>query len=146
MKLKLSIFLLVGSIVAHALALYTGLYEAQMRAGFVWFDNVLHVCVGAGFGLLWLWLVDRMAPRLSGVLRILTTVVFVLAMAVSWELFEVGFYMFFNTHALGLKVYAPTFSEALSDSLSNMGGVIALLVILSLYPLGESFSSQKEIQ
>ncbi len=138
--------MLAGSIVAHVLALYTGLYEAQMREGFVWFDNVLHACVGAGFGLLWLWFIDKVAPRLPGVLKVLTTVVFVLTMAIFWELLEVGFYMLFATHAWGLKVYAPTWHEAFLDSVSNVGGVVVLLVVLKLYAVGEAFSSQKDIQ
>jgi hypothetical protein len=129
MKMLASIVLLIGSIALHVWALYTGLYEAQMHQGVVWFDNVLHTAVGAGFGLLWLAILDRVAPTLPRWVRAVSTVLFVMGMAAAWELFELGFYIFFETHTLGLKVYSPTMRESLFDSSSNLIGVLVLLCI-----------------
>lgn len=115
----------------HAVALQTGVYTAQMRSGGVWLDNVLHMCVGAGFGLLWLWVVGKLARHISLFWKVFTTVVFVVTMAVAWEVLEVGLYLYFKTHALGITVYPPTWREAIFDGLSNVVGVSVLLVVMA---------------
>lgn len=128
MKITTALFLLAVSVLAHFVALYTGVYEAQMLQGRVWFDNVLHALVGAAFGLLWFGMLERRAPECKGWRRAATTVLFVAAMAAAWELFEVAFYLFFESHALGLKVYSPTLREALFDSASNLLGALLFLI------------------
>jgi hypothetical protein len=127
MLVLVSIFLLVGSVLLHVWALYTGLYEAQMQQGVVWFDNVLHTAVGAGFGLLWLVVLNRKAPLLPVWVRAVTTILFVVGMAAAWELLELGFYIFFTTYDFGFTVYAPTIRESLFDSSSNLVGVLVLV-------------------
>ena len=112
--------MLVVAVGAHFVALYFGVYDAQIANGFVWFDNLLHAVVGVAFGLLWLWWLGSAEPNLWGM------VAFVLVAALLWELLEYGFFIFFNTYALGLKVYSPTWAEALSDAGSNVFGALML--------------------
>jgi hypothetical protein len=125
MKLFAAIILLVGAVVLHFVGVFTGVYDAQLREGFVWYDNVLHALVGAAFALVWLYF---FTGRFSGMLLVLSTISFVALMALAWELFEYGFYLVFKSGALGLKVYSPTIGEALRDGLSNVLGALLFLV------------------
>jgi hypothetical protein len=131
MKVALATLLILGSVIAHFIAMYTGVYDAQMRQGVVWFDNVLHAIVGIAFGLVWLAILRRWRPE-SGMLYTSATVLgFVFAVAIMWELFELVFYLVFKSGALGLKVYSPSLNEAIFDSLSNLFGGALLLVLFS---------------
>lgn len=128
MKLLLSALLLVGSVVAHFIAVKYGVYDTQLEAGIVWFDNVLHLIVGSAFGIIWLWFFPRFFPGARALTTSLTLVLFVFIIAVCWELFEFAFYLIFKSGALGLKVYSPTIQEAFFDSLSNVLGAALLLI------------------
>jgi hypothetical protein len=127
MKILMAIGLLLAAVVLHFVGVFTGIYDAQLAAGFVWFDNVLHVAVGIAFGLVWVSILERVHPTASFTLVALTTLAFVVAMAAAWELFEYAFYLVFKSGALGLKVYSPSVNEALFDSLSNTVGAVLLL-------------------
>ncbi len=131
MKLFFSALFIVGAAVAHFYALNAGIYSAQQAEGTIWLDNVLHAIVGAGFTLSWVWLLGRFAPRLSLVFIASSAVLFVVVMAVAWELLERGFYLFFTAHALGLRVYPQTLQESILDSFSNIGGAVVLLLLLA---------------
>lgn len=117
---------------AHFIAVYTGVYDAQLRGGVVWFDNILHTLVGFAFGLIWLAALRRWRPESSFLYTSTTLIAFVVAMAVAWELFELAFYLIFKSGALGLKVYSPSVREATFDSISNLCGALLLLAALPL--------------
>lgn len=128
MKLYVAAGLLVGAVALHVVALYTGIYDAQIEQGSVWFDNVLHTVVGVAFGLVWIAVLEHFKPNISIFWRVASTIAFVALMAALWELLELAFYLFFKSHALGLKVYSPTLREALFDSASNIIGACLVLV------------------
>ncbi|OGG53620.1 hypothetical protein A2851_01895 [Candidatus Kaiserbacteria bacterium RIFCSPHIGHO2_01_FULL_53_29] len=113
----------------HFAALYSGLYDMQIAAGFVWWDNVLHALVGVAFGLGWLWLLERLGYGTRSLAAIISTFVFVLLMAIVWEGAEYLARLYVRSLAEGLKLYSPNLTESGSDVLSNMVGVIALLAI-----------------
>ncbi len=129
MKIPAAILLLIGAVSLHFGATFTGLYDAQANQGVVWFDNVLHAAVGVAFALVWLWVLERVRPGSSTLFTLISALFFVGAMAALWELFEVAFYLFFKMHALGLKVYSPTLTEALFDSASNLLGAALWLAV-----------------
>lgn len=110
----------------HFVALYTGLYALQMREGLVWFDNVLHVLAGGAFALMWFSLLSRLLPKTTLSVQALSTLAFVLLVAIGWEAFEYGFYLVFKSGALGLTVYEPSWKEALVDSISTFAGGVLL--------------------
>lgn len=124
--------LLICAAALHFVGLYTGIYETQMREGLVWYDNVLHMLVGVGFGLIGLSILTRVYAQAGIWLRLGMVFLFVFAMAIAWELLEYAFYMTFRSGALGLKVYSPTLQEAVFDSTSNLvgAGLVAVLVWL----------------
>lgn len=128
MKLLASVILLVSATAGHAVAIYTGLYDVQRAAGWVWFDNVLHFAVGVGFGLMALWFFSRLLPQTSFRVKAAGVAGFVLGMALCWELFEVALYVLFEPRLFGLTLYAPSPAEGVWDSLSNMAGAATLLL------------------
>lgn len=134
MKFLAAALLILGALAAHFYAMHTGIYAAELRQGLVWFDNVLHAIVGAAFGLIWLALLERLRPRTSTLATVVSLLLFVALVAAFWEAFEYGFYLVFKSGALGLTVYEPSWSEAIFDSLSNVGGALLLLCGWALLP------------
>lgn len=122
------IYLLSAVVVVHFTANTLGVYEAQIQNGFVWIDNLLHAATGAAFGLLFLWLLNKNNLEYSASARIILTLVFVFCLAIIWELIELGFFKFFTSYAHSLKIYSPSILEACSDIISNMVGVVILLL------------------
>lgn len=131
MKLLAAAGLLATAVLLHFYAVFFGLYELQMQQGNVWFDNLLHAGVGTAFALVWLILLEWLRPAASRAFCVVSALLFVLVLAVFWELFEHAFFVFFHTHALGLRVYPQPLSESVWDSLSNLAGA-ALFLLLSL--------------
>jgi len=137
MRIRLSYIPILILIIAllHFVALYSGLYDAQLKAGPVWWDNVLHVLVGITFGLAWLWILQSRGVDTATLLGLASTAAFVLIMALAWEGAE------YVTHALlpdlaeNLKIFSPTLTEASTDIVSNMLGAAALLSYLKLRTL-----------
>ncbi|MBX4192165.1 hypothetical protein KW798_01640 [Candidatus Parcubacteria bacterium] len=126
-RLYSSLVILSLAFVLHFVAIYTGIYEYEMHQGLVWFDNVLHAMVGVSFGLFWLWCL-RNQP-VSILFKMVSMFVFVLCMAVLWEVGEFIFFKIFSSYALGLKVYSPSLSESFFDSSSDLIGALALVAI-----------------
>ncbi len=127
-KLFHSFLILFSAVVLHFVAVYSGVYSVQLQAGFVWFDNILHMMVGVAFGLLYLWIVrDRNYSPLRNALFLL---VFVFVLALLWEAAEYVFFKIFDSYALGLQVYSPSLQEATLDSLSDVVGAAALAVFV----------------
>jgi hypothetical protein len=122
--------LILSAFLLHFIAVFFGIYDAQIQSGFVWFDNVLHAMIGAAFGLLWFWILERYRPAVSVSVRIVTTIIFVLIAAVLWELLELVMYLAFTSYATTLKTYSPSVGEATMDSLSNIIGAIALIILV----------------
>lgn len=123
------IILFFAIICLHFLANIFGIYDKQIEAGFVWFDDVLHVLVGIAFGLLWFWVVTKKKVAISSVSLAVQTIVFVFILAITWEIFELVFFKSFTFYAYNLKIYSPSIREATTDILSNItGGVIILFL------------------
>ena len=129
-RLQYVLLLLIGIFVLHFAAVYSGLYDLQIRMGFVWWDNVLHAGVGITFGLLWLWFLEKMewksSPRFAG----LSTFGFVFLLAAGWELAEYALLTFAPDIAHSLKLYSVSLNEATADTLSNLFGALLLLWLL----------------
>ena len=128
--MKRIVVLLFLIAVLHFGANIFGVYDMQIRAGFVWFDNVLHLLVGIVFGLFWLSLVqDRLREKGKSFWYIAaTTVLFVFAMALVWEVGEFFFLTIVPAVAHNLNIYSTSVQEAVADMLSNIVGVGLLLV------------------
>lgn len=129
MKLLGAAAILAAAVLLHFYAVFFGLYELQMRQGNVWFDNLLHAAVGIAVALVWFVILERIKPAASFLFRVVSTIVFVFILAVCWELFEHGFFVFFHTHALGLRVYPQPLTESVWDSLSNLAGAALFLLL-----------------
>lgn len=127
MRFLYAALLIAVAVAFHFVAVYTGLYALQLREGAVWFDNILHALVGVACALMWLALFARLFPKASFLWKAGTSLAFVVFVAVAWEAFEYGFYLFFKSGALGLTVYAPSLREAVFDSLSNVLGTLLFL-------------------
>jgi len=111
----------------HFLANILGIYDEQIKSGFVWFDDVLHILVGIGFGLLWLWMVGEEKIISSNIYVAIRMMIFVFIMALTWEILEFGFFKLFTSHANALKLYSPSIQEALTDIFSNIiGGFVVI--------------------
>ncbi len=120
MKNIQKIILFFTSIVLlHFFANTFGLYEMS----FVWFDNILHILTGIGFGLVWLWV---FRGSLKG------AIIFVVALAILWELLEFGFLQLFPIYAYKLSIFSPNIGEALEDIFSNIFGVAIMAIYLKL--------------
>jgi Na+-transporting NADH:ubiquinone oxidoreductase subunit NqrE len=108
-------------VITHFTANIFGIYDAQIAAGNVWIDNVLHVLVGLAGALLW---VNFKKQDYS----FFNTLTFVLALAIGWEICELVFYILAPEQALNLKIYSPSVQEAAVDIGSNfLGGVLFIL-------------------
>jgi hypothetical protein len=143
MRVLAAILIILGALAAHFYAMHTGIYAAELREGFVWFDNVLHAFVGLAFGLLWISLVQRVRPETSFVASAVSLLLFVLSVAIAWEVFEYGFYLVFKSGALGLTVYEPSLQESIYDSMSNIAGAVLLLAAwLALRQRGASATAE----
>lgn len=110
-----------------------GVYDEQIEAGLVWFDNLLHFFVGIAMGVFWLWIVEKHRPDASFFFVALSTVLFVLLAALLWELVEFGFMEVFTSYAKDLQIYSPSLTEATSDVISNLAGACALVLGLCFY-------------
>ena len=113
----------------HFVALYGGVYDAQIEAEFIWWDNVLHFFVGIVFAIAWLWYLQWRQYESFSRFTILSTLAFVLVMAISWELFEYFARLFYRGLVESLQLYSPNLVEALSDIASNIVGATVLLIV-----------------
>lgn len=116
------IILFFAIICLHFLANTFGIYDKQIEAGFVWFDDVLHVLVGIAFGFLWFWAVIKKRVTILYISVAVQIIVFVFIMAITWELFEFVFFKLFTSYAINLKIYSPSIREATADVFSNIVG------------------------
>lgn len=128
MKALAAACILLSTIALHAWALHSGLYELQMRQGFVWFDKTLHIAAGFAFGLVWLQLLSWAKPGASRMAVVLSLLAFVLCLAGVWELCERAFYLYFHAHPMGFKVYAQPLSESIKDMSADILGALILLL------------------
>jgi hypothetical protein len=140
MKFYTALVLLFVAVGLHVFALSHGIYEAEQRAGFVWFDNVLHAVVGVALALIWLWFRVKRSKNTFSIAAVLTSLLFVICIAVLWEALEDGFYIFFSTYAYGLKVYPQSLLESVSDASSD---VVGALVFLAAYQLRARFKTEE---
>ncbi len=126
--MKLSIYYPVALLfIVAALHFVTnaiGLYDMQMQAGFVWVDNILHALVGTAFGLFWFWILHIRYPGASKTFGNVSAILFVLMMAIAWEIIELAFFIVFPAQALELKIYSPSLLEASMDIGSNIAGAL----------------------
>ena len=126
------LLILILVVALHFIGNAMGVYEQQIEAGFVWFDNVLHALVGLAVGLLWLAFLGKRRSERTVLFRASTALVFVLAVAMLWELVEFGFFKLFPTYAEQLNIYSPSLKEAFGDILSNVAGGLVLLLFMVL--------------
>jgi hypothetical protein len=105
------------TVVLHTACVVFGIYDAQIAAGFVWVDNILHMMVGAGVGHA-AWVYKRNAVYAL-------CAAFVLALV--WECIEFMCYIITPEFALAFKVYSPTVYEAGEDVASNMLGAVVCM-------------------
>ncbi len=124
--MRLALFLLVLVATMHFAANSFGIYDAQIAAGNVWIDNVFHAVVGLAFALLWVHLLKL--ERKSLTYMAVSTVGFVLALAIVWEVCELAFYVLLPGYATEFKIYSPTVWESGMDALSNLGGAAMLII------------------
>lgn len=110
----------------HFGAVWSGFYDWQFSTRVFWFDNVLHVLVGAGFAMAAIWVAERRGMRASTFFVLAA----VLALAALWELAEYLFYTRFTEYAYWSKIYSPSLNEALADIVSDLAGAGAVLLIL----------------
>ena len=109
--------------ILHFIANATGLYQGQI----IWFDNLLHFLTGIAFGLTWLWILRENTTEIYNSQDLILAVVFVLGLAVLWELAEFGFLKLLPTYAHSLSIFSPSINEAFADIASNVLGVIVLV-------------------
>ena len=114
----------------HFGAVWTGFYDWQFSTRIIWFDNVLHALVGITFAMCLLWFAHYQQWNLSPAQRIIVALVFVLVMAVAWELAEYLFFTQLTDYAYSLKIYSPSISEATSDIVSDLLGAGLFLTIV----------------
>ena len=112
--------------VLHFVANSTSLYETRI----VWFDNVLHTLAGVGFGLFWLWVLEKKSVHHSFTFSAISLVAFVLGTALVWELLEFLFFKLFTQYAYNLSLYSPSRGEAGMDIASNLVGAFILILII----------------
>jgi len=129
--IKIGIFFLF-IIFLHFSGNALGIYDTQITAGFVWFDNILHVLVGITFGLLWLQILKQKKVLHSLLFKVFSTLIFVIIMALVWEFLEFIFYKLFTSQATALKIYSPSIQEGLEDIFSNTIGGLMLIFTIAL--------------
>ncbi|MCK9352224.1 MAG: hypothetical protein WCT49_05735 [Candidatus Paceibacterota bacterium] len=112
-------------IILHFIANAVGLYDTPV----VWFDNVLHMLAGAGFGLVWLWISESKSVRISQGYPASSMIGFVLCLALVWELMEFLFLSYFTPYAYALNIYSPSILEASIDVISDLTGAVVLLFL-----------------
>lgn len=118
-----TILLLIGVSLLHFVGVYFGVYDYQIQQGNVWFDNVLHILDGAIFAYAWISYKENKATLVS-------VLIFVVALAIGWEVIEYGFMTFSPTYAVDLKIYSPSLLEAGQDIISNtLGGLLAFFLL-----------------
>lgn len=110
----------------HFIANTTGLYETRI----VWFDNIRHALAGIGFGLLWLWILEKRNLHISFVFSAALLIIFVLGTALVWELLEFLFLKQFTSYADSLSIYSPSLGEASADIVSNLVGAVILILVI----------------
>lgn len=132
MKLRTILLLLLGVFALHFIALAAGIYDRQIEAGFVWFDNILHALIGVIMGLLFLWLVRRYDLRMA-VPTVVTLPLFVLMAAIAWEVAEYVAFVLVAPLMTDLKIFSPSLMEASTDIASNILGAAALILALRLH-------------
>ena len=127
--MKSVLFLLISVVILHFVANTFGIYDAQIAAGNVWIDNILHAIVGLAIALL--WTVISKDQEVSSVQAVIKILAFVAVFAFAWELLEFAFYIFVPNYATKLQIYSPSAQEAFMDIISNLGGG-ALVIIWKL--------------
>ena len=129
-KFYLFFVLSILTVVIHFVSVYAGIYERQIATGSVWIDNILHITFGAAVAFLWLWALETKFSQHSKTFFLLSTLGFVLGVAVLWEVFEFLFSIIFTEQAFNLKIYSPTVGESLGDIFSNLLGGLLVLAFL----------------
>lgn len=125
------VILFVIIVFLHFSANALGIYDKQIEAGFVWFDNILHILTGVASALLWLWILKKIDFKYTFPIAV-SILIFVFITALAWEIFEFGIFKLFTSQAVNLKLYSPSIQEALVDILSNvLGGVVIIFWIKS---------------
>lgn len=125
MRSALTILVIVAAL--HFAGNALGVYDMQIEAGFVWFDNVLHALVGLAVAVFFFDLIAERYPERSFWPRALMSLAGVLVVAVLWELVEFGIYAAFPAYATDLNIYSPSVTEAMIDVVSNVIGGILLV-------------------
>lgn len=121
------VILFVVIVFLHFSANVLGIYDKQIEAGFVWFDDILHILAGVTFALLWLWISKKKNFK-SPLPMSVSIMTFVFITALVWEFFEFGVFNLFTSYATDLKIYSSSMLEASTDILSNIiGGAMVIL-------------------
>jgi hypothetical protein len=124
-------FLLIVGIL-HFIANATGLYDAQIKSGFVWFDNLLHFFIGAIFAYMFSKILINKNSNIFNFKIVILTITFVIIFAIGWEFLELFFMNFFPNQAQGLKLYSPSLVEAFEDVISNIAGAFIFILYFVL--------------
>jgi|SRR3989344_5856966 len=125
MKILLRYIFLIFTlmVILHFIANFTGLYETSI----VWIDKVLHILAGIGIAMIWIVISERKKVRATLENTVFGTLLFVLIIAIFWELTEFLLLKFLPFYALSLNIYSPTLMESFGDILADMiGGVLFL--------------------
>ena len=118
------ILLFLLMIVLHIIANLIGLYQTSI----VWIDKILHLLAGSAMALFWLWYNQRKEVKTRK--EVLYILVFVITLAVVWEIIEFVFSSVFTTYALMFNIYSPSILEAAVDIVANaVGGLIIILFV-----------------
>ncbi len=120
------IILVLMGVTHFFIAIPFGLYQD----GKVWIDKPLHIMGGIVFAMIGLLLIQKRLENVTTFIKRLSIVNLALLGSFIWELFELGYYTWFNESALRFKFYSPTVKDALLDMLFGIigGMIIALLV------------------
>ena len=116
-KFKSIAFIFSIIIILHISAILFGWYQTKI----IWIDNVQHILAGIAFAILFL-LINR---NKENKLKIGEIIIFVLFIAILWELFEFLLLTLLPTYAKKFSLYSPNLIESLEDIISNViGGII----------------------
>ncbi len=129
----LALVILIFAVSLHFIANFTGVYDMQIEAGFVWIDNVIHFLIGIAFGFFGFGLVEKYKPESSLVFQVVFVFGFVLFSAVGWEIIEFAFLKLFTSYALSLQIYSPSVIEAVTDICSNLAGALTVIGWMTVF-------------
>lgn len=132
-QIKHILLFIAGLIALHFFALSTGMYTCDdPKTCLVWVDNIAHGLGGVLCGMIWIYFLQTKKSKLINTKNamFISTTLFVLITAITWELFEFSLYEFFTDFAYKLALYSPSLVEASSDVISNtIGGLIFALFL-----------------